>query len=71
MCTSDAKIADALELMMINQNALGAAVEELSRWILQRGSEMTHTNALGALETLDQNAESLSSLIRALRQEPN
>lgn len=29
--------ADALELLMLNQNALGAAIEELSNWVRDQG----------------------------------
>ena len=45
--------ADALELLMLNQNALGAAIEELSLWVRDKGGIETYRNVLGALETLD------------------
>lgn len=38
-----------------NQLALGAAVEELSNWVEQRGSADIANNVRGALETLDEN----------------
>lgn len=38
-----------------NQLALGAAVEELSNWVEQRGSAEIANNVRGALETLDEN----------------
>lgn len=38
-----------------NQLALGAAVEELSKWVEQRGSADIANNVRGALETLDEN----------------
>ena len=60
-------IANALELLLINQNGIGAAVEELAKWVAERGSTETARNALGALETLDTNAEGIASAIRALR----
>ena len=37
------------------QLALGAAVEELSNWVEQRGSADIANNVRGALETLDEN----------------
>lgn len=60
--------ADALELLMLNQNALGAAVEEISLWVRSRGEPGVHANVMGALRTLDQNAESITSAIEYLRQ---
>lgn len=59
--------ADALELLMINQTALRAAIEELSTWIRQRGSVNIHENAMVALEALDTNAEAIASAIERLR----
>lgn len=38
-----------------NQIALGAAVEELSNWVEQRGSADVAENVRGALSTLDEN----------------
>jgi len=63
----DATIADALELIALNQNALGAAVEEISRWILERGSQNVHANVLSALQTIDINAEGIANAIKLLR----
>ena len=37
-----AATADALELLMMNQTVLRAAIEELSTWIRQRGSVYVH-----------------------------
>lgn len=31
-------VANALELLMINQIGIGAAIEELAKWIAERGS---------------------------------
>eukprot|EP01038_Epipyxis_sp_PR26KG_P019420 gene19420-27512_t len=39
----------------LSQLALGAAVEELSNWVEQRGSADIANNVRGALETLDEN----------------
>ena len=59
--------ADALELLMLNQNALGAAIEELSNWVRHQGGIETHANIVGALETLDTSNEGIASMIRVLR----
>lgn len=67
MSDQNESIANALELLLINQNGIGAAIEELAKWVAERGSTDTARNALGALETLDTNAESIASAIKALR----
>lgn len=59
--------ADALELLMINQTALRAAIEELSTWIRQRGSVNVHDNTMTALEALDTNADAIASAIAKIR----
>lgn len=59
--------ADTLELLMMNQIAIRAALEELSLWISQLGSTHIHDNLLGALQTLDTNAEAIGSAINCLR----
>lgn len=61
-------LASALELLLINQNAIGAAVEELSRWVAERGSSDVADNVTTALETLDLNADGIGNAIRVLRQ---
>ncbi|ANC81239.1 hypothetical protein [Pseudomonas putida] len=63
-----AAVADALELLHLNQIALRASVEEVSTWIRQRGSVNVHENAMVTLQALDTNAEALSSAIERLRQ---
>lgn len=60
-------IADTLELLMMNQTALRAALEEVSLWVSQRGSTNVHHNVLSALSTLDTYAEGVSSGIERLR----
>lgn len=62
-----AATADALELLMMNQTALRAAIEELSTWIRQRGSVNVHDNAMVALQALDTNADAIASVIEQLR----
>ncbi|TFF50632.1 hypothetical protein C5609_17780 [Pseudomonas putida] len=61
--------ADTIELLMMNQAAIRAALEELSLWISQRGSTHIHHNVLTALRTLDTNAESISHGLAYLRSE--
>jgi len=62
-------VANALELQMINQNGIGAAIEELTKWIAERGSTDIADNAVTALQVLDLNAEGIASAIRLLRNE--
>jgi len=62
-------VASALELLLINQNAIGAAVEELSKWVAERGSSDVADNVTTALETLDLNANGIANAIRVLRQD--
>lgn len=69
MTDHNATIADVLELIAHNQIALRAGVEELAKWVLERGSKDIHTNVLTALQALDLNAESIDSAIKILRQE--
>ncbi|RRV64502.1 hypothetical protein EGJ15_16995 [Pseudomonas sp. p99-361] len=63
-----ATVADALELLHLNQIALRASVEEVSTWIRQRGSVNVHENVMVTLQALDTNAEALESTIERLRQ---
>lgn len=62
-----AATADALELLMMNQTARRAAIEERSTWIRQRGSVNVHDNAMVALQALDTNADAIASVIERLR----
>lgn len=52
--------ADTLELLVLNQQALRAGLEELSLWISQRGSTNVHDNMLSILQNLDANAEAIA-----------
>lgn len=63
----DEAIANALELLMINQNGIGAAIEELAKWIHERGSTDVAASAVGALEIIDTNAEGIMGAIKLLR----
>jgi phytoene dehydrogenase-like protein len=69
MTDKNEAIANALELLMINQNGIGAAIEELAKWVAERGSTVITDNAVTALQVLDLNAEGITSAIRLLRQE--
>lgn len=67
---TDAHIAtaDVLTLLLHNQHALAAAIEEVALWAKACGSSEAHENAVTALETLDANASAISSGILKLRQ---
>lgn len=63
----DAAIADALEALHMNQQAIRASTEEIALWLRARGSENAFENAMVALQALDSNAEALESAIERLR----
>ncbi len=67
---SEANIAtaDALTLLLHNQHALAAALEEVTKWISENGVESAAANAMGAMETLDNNARAIADTIMRLRQ---
>jgi len=67
MDDSSSITAEALELVLLNQIALRAGLEELSLWIMQRGSTDVHDNVLSVLSTLDSNAAAIASKIESLR----
>jgi hypothetical protein len=67
MSDDNEAIASALELLMISQNGIGAAVEELAKWVGERGSIDVADNAVTALQVLDTNAEGIANAIRVLR----
>ncbi|WP_460094092.1 hypothetical protein [Pseudomonas sp. S2_B03] len=69
MSDRDEALANAIELLMMNQNGIGAAVEELAKWVAERGSVDVADSAVTALQALDLNAEGIASAIRVLRQE--
>lgn len=60
--------ADALTLLLHNQHALAAAIEEVALWAKASGSPYAHDNAVSAMETLDTNAQALTDAINRLRQ---
>lgn len=67
---SDSNIAtaDALTLLLHNQHALAAAVEEVTKWFSDKGVQSVADSALVALETLDINAQAIADAITRLRQ---
>jgi hypothetical protein len=67
---TDAHIAtaDVLTLLLHNQHALAAAIEEVALWARATGSPETHNNAITALNTLDKNASAITAGILKLRQ---
>lgn len=67
---SECKIAtaDALTLIVHNQHALGAAIEEITKWLTENGVESVAVNAVVAMETLDTNAKAITDAILRLRQ---
>lgn len=63
----DAAIADALELLHMNQQAIRASVEDIALWLRARGSENTFENVMVALQALDGNGDAIDSAIERLR----
>lgn len=68
--SSDCNIAtaDALTLLLHNQHALGAAIEEITNWLSENGVESVADNAVVAMATLDANAKAITDVIMRLRQ---
>jgi len=60
-------VADVLTLLLHNQHALAAAIEEVAAWAKSIGSPDVHDNAVTALETLDANASAITAGILKLR----
>ena len=67
---SDRKIAtaDALTLLLHNQHALGAAIEEITKWLSENGVSSVAAIAMSAMETLDTNAQAITDSIMKIRQ---
>lgn len=60
-------IANAIELLHLNQIAIRAAIEDVNTWIRQRGSVNAHENVMTTLQTLDKNADAVGVAIEQLR----
>ncbi|MNM18570.1 hypothetical protein D3C81_288640 [compost metagenome] len=67
---SEARIAtaDALTLLLHNQHAICAAIEEVTKWLSENGVGGVAANAIAAMETLDRNAQDITGAIMRLRQ---
>jgi hypothetical protein len=67
---SEANIAtaDALTLLLHNQHAICAALEEVTKWLSEKGVGSVAANAIVAMETLDRNAQDITVAIMRLRQ---
>jgi predicted nucleic acid-binding protein len=65
MATPAPSLSETLALLHHNQVAIAAAVEEVSKWIAERGSVDVHENVISALATLDMNAKAIEAGIRA------
>lgn len=61
-------VADALTLLLHNQHALAAAIEEVTGWLTENGVGDVADNAITALTTLDTNAQGITNAIMRLRQ---
>jgi hypothetical protein len=59
--------ADALTLLLHNQHAICAAIEEVTKWLSENGVGSVAANAMGAMETLDKNARAITDAIMRLR----
>ncbi|WLG56711.1 hypothetical protein PSH77_29365 [Pseudomonas extremorientalis] len=65
---SNVSTADALTLLLHNQHALAAAIEEVTKWLSENDVEDVADNAVVAMETLDTNAKAITDAIMRLRQ---
>jgi hypothetical protein len=67
---SDCKIAtaDALTLLLHNQHAIGAAIEEVTKWLSENGVKNVAVDAMSAMEALDTNAQAITDSIMRIRQ---
>ncbi|CAI8882860.1 hypothetical protein [Pseudomonas sp. DR48] len=59
--------ADALTLLLHNQHALAAAIEEVTKWLSESGVGSVADNAMTAMETLDTNAQAITDAIMRIR----
>lgn len=61
-------VADTLTLLLHNQYALAAAIEEVIKWLSDNGVGIVASNAMTCLETLDTNGREITNAIMRLRQ---
>ena len=64
---SNIATADTLTLLLHNQHAIGAAIDEVTKWLSENGVKEVALNAVMAMETLDTNAQALTDAILRLR----
>lgn len=64
---SNIATADALTLLLHNQHAIGAAIDEITKWLSENDVKEVALNAVMAMETLDTNAQALTDAILRLR----
>ncbi|MCX4216786.1 hypothetical protein MKZ87_03970 [Pseudomonas sp. MCal1] len=65
---SNIATADALTLLLHNQHALAAAIEEVAVWLAANGVAVVADNAVMAMEALDTNAKAITDAIMRIRQ---
>lgn len=65
---SNIATADALTLLVHNQHALAAAIEEVAVWLAASGAAVVADNAVMAMDTLDTNAKAITDAIMRIRQ---
>lgn len=65
---SNIATADALTLLLHNQHALAAPIEEIAVWLAANGVAVVADNAVMAMETLDTNAKAITDAIMRIRQ---
>jgi len=65
---SNIATADALTLLLHNQHALAAAIEEVAVWLSANSVAVVAENAVMAMETLDTNAKAITDAIMRIRQ---
>lgn len=61
-------VADVLTLLLHNQHALAAAIEEIALWASSTGSPGVRDNATASLQTIDNNASVITACILKIRQ---
>jgi hypothetical protein len=55
--------ADALTLLLHNQHAISATIEEVTKWLSENGVRCVAENAVAAVETLDANDQGITDAI--------
>ncbi|WP_434572391.1 hypothetical protein J3P88_25715 [Pseudomonas sp. Z3-6] len=59
--------ADAITVLLHNQHALAAAIEEVVKLLSGKGAESVADNAMTAMQTLDTNAQAITDAIMRIR----